>query len=246
MNKININHTDALLVENKLNKIHIHYPRPLRFSNPYNDFTIDELDEILLKNDSELNYKDFMIIFQSHCPAGTYKECLYFLPNALNYIIKNKLNNVDVCYNVINWISENKLSLLVDNFYETSLDLLCAFFCQMISVFEIHKDFPSNIDIVNTMLLTWNNLDNYNLLGDMLLENILYPFLTYHQASWACYLIYEHYTIYYKDNLSPLIASWCLDQKLKSHICSIILNNIIDNDDLLFFWGKIMSKCGML
>lgn len=176
-----------------------------------------------------------MFIFQSHCPAGAYKECIYFLPNALNYIITSRLNNVDVCYNVLNWISENKLSLLVDSLYETSLDVLCVFFSQMISVFEIHKCYPTNIDIVNTMLLTWNNLDNYNLLGDRLLKNKLCPILTYHQASWACYLIYEYYTIYYKDNLSPLIASWCLDQNLKSHICSIILNTIIDNDDLLFF-----------
>ena len=44
MNKININHTDALLVENRINEIHIKYPRPLRFSNPYKDFSIDELN----------------------------------------------------------------------------------------------------------------------------------------------------------------------------------------------------------
>lgn len=50
-----------------------------------------------------------------------------FLPNALNYIITSRLNNVDVCYNVLNWISENKLSLLVDSLYETSLDVLCVF-----------------------------------------------------------------------------------------------------------------------
>lgn len=95
-----------------------------------------------------------------------------FLPNVLNYIITSRLNNVDVCYNVLNWISENKLSLLVDSLYETSLDVLCVFFSQMISVFEIHKCYPTNIDIVNTMLLTWNNLDNYNLLGDRLLKKI--------------------------------------------------------------------------
>lgn len=215
-------------------------------SDPYKDFTNEELDAILLKNDSELDYKDFMMIFQSHCPAGTYTECVYFLPNALNYIITNRLNNVDVCHHVLYWISKNKLSLLADNLYEKPLDELCAFFCQKISVFEIHKCYPANIGIVNAMLLAWNNLDNYNLLGDKLLEKTLCPFSTYHQASWACYLIYEYYTLYYKDNFSPLIASWSLDENIKSHICSLVLSTIIDNDDRLIFWEKIMTQCGML
>ena len=67
------------------------YKKPTRLSDPGGDFSPEELNGILLKQDAELGWRDFDRIFQGKMPAGTYEEVGYYIPLVCSYIEKQRV-----------------------------------------------------------------------------------------------------------------------------------------------------------
>ncbi len=63
----------------------VQYPRPTRLSDPYGDFTAEELDRLLSTSDGAMGAYEFDCLFQP-LTAGTYEEVVHFLPLALAYL----------------------------------------------------------------------------------------------------------------------------------------------------------------
>ncbi len=96
-------------------------------SDPYLDFTSPEdkevLANIITKQGKGLSSNELTIVFQKYCPAGTYAECLNYLPLAFHDIKEHLEGSEDLWENVLFWITCNKNNLLQDGLYETYLQL---------------------------------------------------------------------------------------------------------------------------
>lgn len=105
---------------------------PFFLSDPSCDFVSSSdqewLKATMAKQGKGLTSYDFLCIFQTYLPAGTYEECLYYLPLAFDFMLKEKLES-SLLENVLFYVNSN-----VDKLKETELwNTLIAFLKKTIS-----------------------------------------------------------------------------------------------------------------
>jgi hypothetical protein len=61
-----------------------HYKKPDRLSDPYRDYP--DTGALLSKNDDELGWLEYRLLFGPYLPAGTYEEVMYYLPKAFEHL----------------------------------------------------------------------------------------------------------------------------------------------------------------
>lgn len=92
-------------------------------SDPFKDFQNEEGQEwmraVVSKKGKGLTSFDFMCIFQSYLPAGTFKECLCYLPHVFEYLTQEGSYDSDVLHNVMWFLSYYKDALIREGLYET-------------------------------------------------------------------------------------------------------------------------------
>ena len=96
----------------------IKYNRPSILSNPELDFTTEELAAILSKKDKDFGHGELACIFQSYCRAGYYNEVCYFVPVALDFIVKDHEDSPSIADYFLEWFFHNKKNLENDGYYE--------------------------------------------------------------------------------------------------------------------------------
>lgn len=74
------------------------------------------LNNLLRKDDSQLNWSDFSCLFGPHLPAGTYEELIYFLPAAFNYLKHHEEDALDLVTPIFGFCSKNAELLRNDGF----------------------------------------------------------------------------------------------------------------------------------
>lgn len=101
-----------------------------QLSDPWNDFSSEELQAITSKRGVGLDARDFMNIFSPNLPAGTVQENLCYLPLAFNFITEEACQSTESkhdsylydCWdNLLSWIARYKSDLIALNQYEASL-----------------------------------------------------------------------------------------------------------------------------
>lgn len=103
------------------------YPRPKCLSDPFGDFSEEELASIIKKADGYLAEYDFMCIFQPRLPAGTYEENAYFISAFFNYADVNDVCP-DLIENFIRWCSAYRDELRNDGLdVQIKLELMRLF-----------------------------------------------------------------------------------------------------------------------
>lgn len=114
--------------------------RPSQLSDPFDEFTLDELREILDKEPQDLGVKEYMNLFHTNLPAGNFQECAFYVPYALQYI-HTHLNDsecIEVVGRVNFWVNTQKEELeklnFLTYFHDFSLDLYKR--CFAISPFD--------------------------------------------------------------------------------------------------------------
>ncbi len=132
------------------------YRKPARFSDPMCDFSQEELNAILSKDDSELGWGDFDRIFQGKLPAGTYEEVRYYIPLVCAYIEKQR----DACnffehFSV--WIEDHYARLKEDGLIAPVVSAFHALFRKATSSFTPeyngdHAVYPSAYASVESVL----------------------------------------------------------------------------------------------
>ena len=89
------------------------YEKPTRLSDPGGDFSPEELNRILSKEDAELDWADFDCLFFGKMPAGTYEEVRYYIPLTCAYI-ENQRDACDFFEHFSIWIEDNYARLKED------------------------------------------------------------------------------------------------------------------------------------
>ncbi|MEX2212787.1 MAG: hypothetical protein WD768_01580 [Phycisphaeraceae bacterium] len=84
----------------------IRHPRPAHLSDPYCDFTPEELRTLLNTPDERLAWNDLASLL-GNLAAGTYDETVYFLPLALDFLRSDKEGVRDLIDPVVCFLSRH-------------------------------------------------------------------------------------------------------------------------------------------
>lgn len=114
---------------------------PSQLSDPDGDFQYPEdcrwREETVKKSVTDLSLKDFQIIFQSVMPAGTFEECLYYYPFALERFFdtlteaREKDINADLLDNLLAWTAQNHKRLDMYGLFHISLKCILDIYVQL-------------------------------------------------------------------------------------------------------------------
>ncbi len=233
---------------NTLSDIFAIYPHPERLSDPWRDFSEEELTAIVSKRNSELDWRDFSNVFSNCLPAGEYCESVYYLPLAMEYIINEKEDYYQLFNHLMWWLGFFKDELIKDNIYYLAQKTLKNFFVNKVSTFQF-MDSPSwprpeGSPAVQLMVEAWNSPPYTEKYGDALIKPLA-SCSTYPQAAWTCIFIADaHYSSQTWN--SDIIHIWYADHALHQRIVDKILEYSVHDDTLLSIWNKIMAKCGFI
>ena len=112
------------------------YQKPTRLSDPGGDFSPEELNRIMSKEDAELDWADFDCLFFGKMPAGTYEEVRYYIPLACAYIEMQR----DACYffeHFSIWIEDNYARLKEDGLIEPIVSAFHGLFRKATASFDL-------------------------------------------------------------------------------------------------------------
>jgi hypothetical protein len=94
--------------------VKIPYSRPKTLSDPYSDFSPEELEQLLAVPDDKLEWHHLRNLLGPFLPAGTYQESVYFLPLAFEFL-RRQDDSLDLTTSVTWFISEHADHLAKDN-----------------------------------------------------------------------------------------------------------------------------------
>ena len=132
------------------------YEKPTRLSDPGGDFSPEELNRILSKEDAELDWTDFDRLFFGKMPAGTYEEVRYYIPFACAYI-ENRRDACNFFEHFSIWIEDNYARLKEDGFVDPVVSSFHALFRKATSSFDLeyngdHAVYPAACASVESVL----------------------------------------------------------------------------------------------
>ncbi len=233
-----------IIPEDIKNIIYRKYSRPTKLSDPGSDFSQEELEAIIHKSDADLTDTDLICIFQSCLSAGEYWESIYFLPLALKHICSSDNDGAStLCENLIKWIAEQKEKLEKDDLYVRLLAFFENLFAEMTSAFILQGDYPMNCNRATTIWETMNACSTYNSLGDLLMRKYLEKMESYDQAAWLVYFLKEH--LYGIDRNSKFLQDVANNKTLLKRAYDIIVAQAVNDEQLLRFWDKYLTSCGI-
>ena len=216
------------------------YKKPTRLSDPGGDFSPEELNGILLKQDAELGWRDFDRIFQGKMPAGTYEEVRYYIPLACAYIEMQR----DACYffeHFSSWIEDNYARLIEDGFINLIVSAFHALFRKATASFSLeynddHAVYPSAGASVESVLETLFRLSPtcHEFCPDALFSE-LKENMSFVHAEWIVYMSTE------MTLLSPELIRSVISSSDYQNALAVIDENLdaILNDETAYdFWKK--------
>lgn len=132
------------------------YEKPMRLSDPGSDFSQEERNRILSRDDSELDWADFNCLFYGKMPAGTYGETRYYIPPVCSYIeTKRDAHNFFEHFSI--WIGDNYERLKEDGLIAPIVSAFHTRFRKETSSFSLeynsdHAVYPSACGSVESLL----------------------------------------------------------------------------------------------
>ena len=226
---------------NIASKVCPRYPRPRKFSDPGGDFSDEELNDLIRKQDNALTEADLMCIFQGALPAGDYQEVMYFLPAALPHIAVNK--EVDTEDHLLHWISCNKEKLQSDGCYNDLLNFFEQLFAHLTAESVLEKDYLKDGSLCDTIIDCLN--EYFDLYGDFLLQKYLLPIENYVQAAWLLYFL-EHHYMRLSRTKSNFLEMAAYNNALRQKVYDLILEEALKDENTLLFWDKTLQNCGIV
>ena len=132
------------------------YRKPTCLSDPGGDFSPEELNRILSREDADLDWVDFNCLFYGKMPAGTYEEVRYYIPLVCAYIEKQS-NACDFFEHFSIWIEDNYARLKEDGFIAPIVSAFHGLFRKDTSSFVLeekgdHAVYPSAFAPVESVL----------------------------------------------------------------------------------------------
>ena len=216
------------------------YKKPVRLSDPMNDFSPEELAGILSKQDAELDWRDFDCLFQGKLPAGTYEEVRYYIPLACSYI-ENQADACDFLEHFSVWIEDNSERLKEDDLIAPVVSAFRNLFRKATSSFSLEENgdhclYPFGCNSVGSLLDVLFRLSptisefSPDILFFELKEN-----LSFVHAEWIVYISTEMELLSPEWIRSVLSAS---DYQKALDVLNENTDVIMNNETLYAFWGK--------
>ena len=221
------------------------YPRPKAFSNPDKDFTPEELSAILQKPDADLTDRDVLYIFQSPVCAGTYRECAYFVPVILKRLLARSpdddIASMTDCF--LNWVDCFAEPLKRDRRFD---EIVSAVMDEARALSDNFEGESTEGSIFCEIFSGLNDGRSFDHAGDKLLKEMLDKPLCYDNAAWFFHLLEWFYANLYQS--SELLRQLSGDEPFKGRARDVLLEEIISRNDgeLLSYWEKVLSRCGVL
>lgn len=228
----------------------VRYDRPKKFSNPDYDYTLEEIESIIRKSNSELTCVDFICIFGTPITIGTYQECAGFLP-----IVINRLENAPdddfpstVYPDLLSWINFYADKLQNDGLFEELKAFVTAEMRNVLDDYQLAEknDYPVNIGILDTLFDGLNENSCFDFLGDKLFEERIGSSITFATAAWSLELLENYYCNSYES--SQFLCKLSKNEELKSYLANIVLSAVIEknNEHLMQHWERILTRCGLI
>lgn len=111
--------------------------RPTRLSDPHHDFTAASLAELLSVPDEEMTWHHFSSILGPHLPAGTYTEAAYFFPRAVDYLLSNHEDALDLITPIVGFVSNNAKELEEDGLLSAARESLGICLEELTATFHV-------------------------------------------------------------------------------------------------------------
>ncbi|MBQ4107221.1 MAG: hypothetical protein IJC73_06550 [Lentisphaeria bacterium] len=222
-----------------IQKIRPTYPRPSTCNDPGGDFPAEELAGLLRKPDCDLTETDLVCLFQGGLPAGEYHEVMYFLPVALKHIAESRES--DTADHLLRWMAHNRESLLADGYYDDLLDFFEKLFAELTSGCILQGDYVKNSSLGDALVGVLN--EEYDGMGDRLMEKYLGRVETRPQAGWLLCLLADHYAGLHRK--SAWLASVARNHELRQKMYDVIAAEAVEDEDSLLFWSNQLDRCGI-
>lgn len=123
------------------------YGRPQQLTDPYKDFEgyEEKLVKIINKNDEELNFEDFGLIFSMFLPAADYREGLYFVPLCFEKMEKACPFERNVCVSLFWYIEHFRDNLEADGFYTDCVREIENYFGMITKDFVVVNEYEPSL-----------------------------------------------------------------------------------------------------
>ena len=118
------------------------YQKPIKLSDPYKDWADCEsnLNQIVMKNDSELSSRDFDIIYQKYLPAAAYQEGCYYIEKCANFLAASRSVHESLYPDgFLWWIEHYKTDLGADGILAEAKNTVMQSFWALLSQFELFE-----------------------------------------------------------------------------------------------------------
>ena len=216
------------------------YKKPVRLSDPMEDFSQEELAGILSKADTELDWRDFDCLFQGKLPAGTYEEVRYYIPLACSYI-ENQSDACDFFEHFFVWIEDNCERLKEDDLIDPVVSAFRNLFRKVTLSFSLvengdHGLYPSGCNSVESLLEVLFRLSpTVSEFSPDTLFSELKEDLSFAHAEWIVYISTEMGLLSPEWMRSVLSAS---DYQKALGVLNENIDIIMNDEKLYAFWGK--------
>jgi hypothetical protein len=111
--------------------------RPTRLSDPHHDFTSSALAELLSVSDDRMTWQHFSALLGPHLPAGTYAEIAYFFPRAVDYLLANHNDALDLITPIVGFASNNSKEFEQDGLHSAARDALLICLASLTAEFAV-------------------------------------------------------------------------------------------------------------
>lgn len=226
------------------------YTRPGQLSDPYEDFSREELNELISVPDNMIGCYELLCIFQSHCPAGCYEESVYFLPLAVKHIETRQDGASSVLDNLLGWMDENRHALGRDKLWRLCVSCFCRIAGEALSKFHLFRVndpcargpsiYPVDCDLLDTLLDPISPTSP--ILTPIVLRKVFRSHFSsidsYPAAAWLVYLGRPNW----RHNSNPYLLERLADSEIRTKARHFILEQSRDDPLSVAFWEPILLK----
>ena len=225
------------------------YTRPNLLSDPYEDFSKDELNELVSIPDNRIGCHELLCLFQSHCPAGCYEESVYFLPLAVNHIETRQDGASSVLDNLLGWMDENRHALGRDKLWRLCVSCFVRIIGDALSefrLFRVHDPhargqsiYPVDCDLLDGFLAPI--APSTPILAPIVLRKVFRNHFSsidsYPAAAWLVYL-----GTHWRYNPNPYLLERLTDSGSRNDARRFILEKCRDEPLGEAFWKPILLR----
>lgn len=215
------------------------FQRPQKLSDPFRDFSQEELQQIINTKDNQMGFHELNCLFNSFLPAGTYDEVVYFFPIALDYVFKKKEEWFTLFDNLLTWVMVHRECLekdeLLNDYWakisrEIKLILHAPFVVTKENLYPRDAIFFEAVDDGIQKCLKFFNQDISTVLKleDLFIHRFK-QISSYNCAAWFIYLG-NHY--------SHLINSCDFSSQLRQVALDFIYEKVLSDELHCSFWDK--------